>query len=152
MNETVIIRKAIAADLQSINHLERLCFGDESFSLDQLRYLITRAKADFLAVFESGAVIAFIVLLKRTTTTGLRIYSVAVSPDHRGKGLARLLLDEAEKSARLNGKRYLTLEVSEINHQAIRLYLHSGFEVFGERPAYYKDGSKALLMRKSVSN
>ena len=151
MNKNAIIRKATAADLQSINRLERLCFNEEGFSLNQLRYLITRAKADFLVVEESGAIGAFMVLLKRTTSTGLRIYSVAVSPDYRGKGLARLLLDEAEKRARLNQKQYLTLEVSEINHQAIGLYRHSGFEVLGERPAYYKDGSKALLMRKPVS-
>lgn len=152
MKENVIVRKAIAADLQPINRLEQLCFNEESFSRNQLRYLITRAKADFLVVEGSGAVSAFIVLLKHKTSKGLRIYSIAVSPACRGKGLARLLLDEAEKRARSNGKQYLTLEVSAINKEAIGLYLHSGFEIYGERLAYYINGSKALLMRKSVSN
>ncbi|MGV8140049.1 MAG: GNAT family N-acetyltransferase [Mangrovibacterium sp.] len=150
MIENVMIRKAVATDLESINRMEQLCFNEESFSRNQLRYLITRAKADFLVIEESGTIGGFIVLLKRTTSTGLRIYSVAVSPHHRGKGLARELLNEAEKRARLNGKHYLTLEVSEVNHPAIGLYRQSGFEVFGQRPAYYKDGSKALLMRKPV--
>jgi ribosomal-protein-alanine N-acetyltransferase len=148
MNENVIIRTVTSADLSSITRLEQLCFKEESFSGRQLRYLATRAKADFLVAEEEGQVGAYLVLLKRTASKGLRIYSVAVSPDHRGQGLARSLLNEAEKRARLNGNQYLTLEVSEINHEALGLYLRSGFEVFGERPAYYKDGSKALLMRK----
>lgn len=150
MNENVIIRKAVAADLQTISRLEQICFNEESFSRNQIRYLITRAQADFLVIEESDTIGAFIVLLKRTASAGLRIYSVAVAPEQRGRGWARLLLDEAEKRARLNGKRCLTLEVSETNHQAIGLYRRSGFEIFGERPDYYKDGSKALLMRKPV--
>jgi ribosomal protein S18 acetylase RimI-like enzyme len=131
--------------------LEQLCFNEESFSRTQLRYLITRSKADFLVAEEESQVSAFIVLLKRLTSRGLRIYSIAVSPAQRGKGFARLLLSEAEKRARLNGNQYLTLEVSELNNEAIRLYLSSGFEVFGEKSAYYKNGSKALLMRKRIN-
>ena len=152
MNKNVIIRTATVADLASVASLEKLCFNEESFLRPQLRYLITRAKADFLVIEEAGEISAFIVLLKHKTSRGLRIYSIAVSPACRGKGLARLLIDEAEKRARSNGKQYLTLEVSEINNEAIGLYLHSGFEIFGERLAYYKNGSKALLMRKSASN
>jgi ribosomal protein S18 acetylase RimI-like enzyme len=150
MNEKVIIRTADATDLQSINRLEQTCFHQESFSVRQLRYLVTRAKADFLVVEEEKQLTAFIVLLKRITSKGLRIYSIAVSPASRGKGLARLLIHDAEERARLNGKQYLSLEVSEFNSEAINLYLRSGFEVFGERSAYYKDGSKALLMRKKI--
>lgn len=150
MNANVIIRTANTADLASITRMEQLCFNEESFSRRQLRYLITRAKADFLVTEDGGEISAFIVLLKRKTGTAMRIYSVAVSPTRRGKGLARLLLGEAEKRARLNGNQFLILEVSEINDEAIRLYLRSGFHIFGERPAYYKNGSKALLMRKKI--
>jgi len=150
MNKNVIIRTANTADLQSINRLEQICFHQESFSGRQLRYLVSRAKADFLVVEEEKQLAAFIVLLKRITSKGLRIYSIAVSPASRGKGFARLLINDAEERARLNGKQYLSLEVSELNSEAVNLYLRSGFEVFGERAAYYKDGSKALLMRKRI--
>lgn len=150
MTQVPIIRNADAADLSSITSLEQKCFNEESFSRRQLRYLITKAKADFLVSLEAGEITAYIVLLKRKTSRAMRIYSVAVSPVHRGKGLARLLIAEAEKLARLHGIHYLTLEVSEINHEAIGLYRSAGFEVCGERPAYYKNGSKALLMRKNL--
>ncbi|MEL7586756.1 MAG: N-acetyltransferase [Prolixibacteraceae bacterium] len=150
MNLQLTVRKADATDLAAITSMEQACFSEESFSRRQLKYLITQAKADFLVSQVSDEITAFIVLLKRKTSRSMRIYSVAVSPAHRGKGLARLLLTEAEKLARLNGNHYLTLEVSEVNHEAVRLYLRKGFEVFGERPAYYKNGSKALLMRKKL--
>ncbi|MGD9929790.1 MAG: GNAT family N-acetyltransferase [Mangrovibacterium sp.] len=144
------IRQARSQDLEQLLRLEELCFNEESFSRQQLRYLSTRAKADFLLTEEAGEITAFIVLLKRKNSSGLRIYSLAVSPLHRGKGLARLLLAEAECRARGNGFSYLTLEVSAFNEPAVCLYKQQGFEVFGERPAYYKNGSKALLMRKKV--
>lgn len=151
MNQNVIIRKADVSDIEAIIRMEQLCFNEESFSRRQIRYLITKAKADFLVAEEEELISAFIVLLKRVTGTGMRIYSVAVSPSHRGKGLAGQLLNEAEKRARANRNQYLVLEVSEINEVAIKLYLRSGFEIFGERPSYYKNGSKALLMRKMIS-
>lgn len=144
------IRQAQSQDLEQLIRLEELCFNEESFSRQQIRYLATRAKADFLLTEEAGEITAFIVLLKRKNSSALRIYSLAVSPRHRGKGLARLLLAEAGKRARNNGFRYLTLEVSAFNEPAVCLYKQHGFEVFGERPAYYKNGSKALLMRKRV--
>ncbi len=151
MNENVMIRKATASDLDSLVEMEQLCFKEESFSRRQLRYLILKSKADFLVVGEGGLITAGVILLKRVTGKGMRIYSIAVSPSRRGEGLASLLLDEAERRARLNGNLFLFLEVSETNHEAIRLYLGKGFEVFGEKPAYYKNGSKALQMRKMLN-
>jgi len=150
MNEQVTIRKATVSDLDNIVHLEQLCFREDRFSRRQFRYLIVKSRADFLVVGEAGRITAYLVLLKRRNWKGMRIYSIAVSPSHRGKGLARLLLDEAEERARRNGNLFLFLEVSGNNPEAIRLYGRHGFNVFGERPAYYQDGSSALKMRKPL--
>ena len=151
MNHQTVIRPAGSSDLNALIKLEQICFNTESFSRSQLRYLISKARADFLLTEASGEISSFIILLKRRTSRGMRIYSVAVSPKFRGKGLARLLLHEAAQRARADGLRYLTLEVSEDNTAAISLYLNMGFEVFGERLSYYKNGSKAFLMRKEIS-
>ncbi len=153
MTDAVNIRPARVSDLGKIITLEEICFAEESFTRSQLRYLMTKAKADFWVTEEPGGEISsFIVLLRRKNSSGMRIYSVAVSPGYRGKGLGRLLLAEAEKRAKEAGLNHLRLEVSVLNESAVRLYLNYGFEVFGERPAYYKNGSKALLMRKEVSS
>lgn len=146
----VEISKAEIADLKEIFKLEQLCFDAEAFSHRQLWYLVSRAKGDFLITKSEGQICSFMVLLKKKNSSGMRLYSIAVSPKFRGLGLAQLLLDEACKRAASNGFKYLTLEVSEENSPAVSLYLRQGFEVFGERLAYYKNGSKALLMRKAV--
>ena len=151
MEDITRVRDAVASDLDQLIRLEELCFDEESFSRQQLRYLITKAKADFLITETNGEISSFIILLKRKGSSGLRIYSLAVSPRFRGKGLACRLLADAERRTVRYGFKYLTLEVSAINAAAISLYKKDGFEVFGERHAYYKNGSDALLMRKKVT-
>lgn len=149
MSEITVLR-ATQADLNEIVALESLCFNAEAFSRRQLRYLLTAAGADFMLTRHDGKISSFMILLKKKNSFGMRLYSIAVSPDFRGCGLGQGMLAEALKRAAAAGFRYLTLEVSEINEPAVKLYLREGFEVFGERRAYYKDGSKALLMRKAV--
>ena len=144
------IRKVRLSDLKQIYQLEQICFGEDSFSLRQFHYLATKAKADFLVIEDADEISALIIILYRKNSSGLRLYSLAVSPNHRGKGLAKLLLDEAGRRAVASGYKFMTLEVNENNQDAIKLYLKIGFEVFGERSSYYKNGSKALLMRKEV--
>lgn len=146
-----LTEKAEKADLKELFRLEQLCFDAEAFSRRQLRYLLTQANSDFVLTRTDGQISSFMILLKKKNSFGMRLYSIAVSPVFRGKGLGQLMLDEAVKRAAASGFKYLTLEVSEENQPAVSLYLRQGFEVFGERRAYYKDGSKALLMRKATS-
>lgn len=55
------------------------------------------------------------------------ITDVAVHADFRRCGVARCLLEQAERRARLLNKRYLSLYVSDTNTNAIRLYESMGF-------------------------
>jgi ribosomal-protein-alanine acetyltransferase len=144
------IEQAQKADLKEIFRLEQQCFDAEAFSRRQLRYLLEQAKAYFLLTRSGGRISSFMILLKRKNSSGMRLYSIAVNPQFRGQGLAQKLLNEALKRAAADGFKYLTLEVSDKNTPAVKLYLGQGFEVFGERRAYYKNGSTALLMRKTV--
>ncbi len=146
------LHKVKPAEIKMIYKIEKQCFDQESFSYRQLYYLGTKAKSDFLVTKHEEKISSYIILLKRRKSSMLRIYSIAVAPGFRGKGLARILLNEAEKIASKSGYKYLSLEVSELNSIAVNLYLKSGFEVYGERLAYYKDGSKALLMRKEIQD
>jgi ribosomal protein S18 acetylase RimI-like enzyme len=57
----------------------------------------------------------------------LNVHDLAVLPDHRGRGVGRLLLEEAERRARARGSSKLTLEVHATNEGAIRLYRRFGF-------------------------
>jgi ribosomal protein S18 acetylase RimI-like enzyme len=60
----------------------------------------------------------------------LNIHDLAVIPEHRGKGIGRALLTEAEKHALDRGCCKLTLEVQEDNLTARTLYDRFGFADF----------------------
>ena len=65
-----------------------------------------------------------------STFTGcpsLNVHDLAVQPGHRGRGIGRLLLEEAERRARARGSSKLTLEVHASNESAIHLYRRFGF-------------------------
>lgn len=74
------------------------------------------------------------------------IVSVAVLPEHRGKGLGRILVEEALKAAKEKGCKEMYLEVRVTNSIAIRLYETLGFKVVQKLYRYYRDGEDAYLM------
>jgi ribosomal protein S18 acetylase RimI-like enzyme len=58
----------------------------------------------------------------------------ALSPDFRGRGLAKKLVEEVVSVARFRGVKQLSLGVYGSNHVAKHVYESCGFEVFEERP------------------
>ena len=56
------------------------------------------------------------------------ICGIALFPEHRGNGVGTRLLDLAERHAREEGFRKISLIVSEQNRGAMRLYERAGFE------------------------
>jgi ribosomal-protein-alanine acetyltransferase len=144
----VKFRKATSDDLYSVYEIEKACFDAECFSLRQFRYLLNKAKSVFMVAEETGTIVGYIVLLRKNNVNGLRIYSIAISPDHRKKGIARQLLDEAERQTVEMKLAFLYLEVSEENKEARSLYEQAGFTDVGFIPSYYHDGSAAIQMRK----
>ena len=69
---------------------------------------------------------------------------IAVSPDHRRKGLARILIERLIESARENGILRVFLEM-RMNNEAETLYRACGFEPIGRRPDYYRTTSGQRL-------
>jgi GNAT superfamily N-acetyltransferase len=60
---------------------------------------------------------------------GAWVYDIEVSPDHRGKGFGRALLDAAEREASKHGANSIGLNVFGGNLVARTLYESSGYEV-----------------------
>ena len=61
----------------------------------------------------------------------------------RGHGLAKLLLEEAQKECKINNYSHVILDVRETQKRAINLYEQMGFKLWGQLPVYHKllDGS-----------
>ena len=80
----------------------------------------------------------------------MHIANVAVHPDMRGGGIARVLLEHALDEAHSQGGRWCQLEVRVGNSAARALYGKLGFGEIGIRRGYYSDGEDAVVMGKEL--
>ena len=64
---------------------------------------------------------------------------IAVHPDRRGRGYARILMDTLVRSARERGVSVITLEVRNSNQSARNLYKSYGFVEEAVRKGYYTE-------------
>ena len=65
------------------------------------------------------------------------LHVLAVHPDHRGKGLARKLVENVIEQERKAGKKALRLDVIENNTTAEKLYQKLGFQYVQTKTLYY---------------
>lgn len=91
-------------------------------------------------------------ILLRVVADEAEIISIAVRRKHRRKGLAEALLDAALDELENAAVHVLHLEVEANNKSAINLYNQAGFEIVGEREAYYRPAAgmpaaNALMMK-----
>jgi ribosomal protein S18 acetylase RimI-like enzyme len=75
-----------------------------------------------------GVAVCFLGFSTFTAKPLLNVHDLAVDPEFRGRGIGKMLLGEAEKTARDLGCCKLTLEVLEFNEVAVRTYKSFGFD------------------------
>lgn len=95
-----------------------------------------------------GAVIGYLCLTSLFEEA--QILNIAVTPQQRGTGVARMLMETAVNAAREHGAAVLMLEVRESNAAAIKLYEDFGFTRYFVRKGYYEGKEDALLMEKTL--
>lgn len=138
-----LIRKAVPADLPDLLKFEQGVIAaerpyDPTLRADPIRYydfdfLLHRPEACLLVAEVEGALIAAGYARLETAKPYLRHRSYAylgfmyVLPEHRGKGVNRLILEELEAWARAQGVHELRLEVYQGNEPAIKAYEKAGF-------------------------
>ena len=137
--------------------LDALCeIENRSFEVDRLtRRAFKRfvgSETARLTVAETtkdgGVVVGYALVIFRSNVALARLYSMAVSPDQRGQGIGRALIERAEELSLDFGTPILRLEVSQKNKDAIRLFKAAGYREFALYPDYYPDHSNALRMEK----
>ena len=146
------IRSADVGDLDALVSLEEGSFPGDRLSRRQLRHLLTRGHAALLVAEDptSGRVVGDVVLLFRRGTAIARLYSIAVHPSARGRGLGTRLLDAAEREAWTRERAWMRAEIRKDNEASIRLFESQGYRRFGEYADYYADHMDAWRVEKAL--
>ncbi|WP_105102666.1 GNAT family N-acetyltransferase/peptidase C39 family protein [Microbulbifer pacificus] len=144
------IRPAAASDLDQLCALEESSFLGDRLSRRSFRHWIKTDNRVFLVAEENQALLGYSLVLLRRGTRLARLYSLAVGPAGRGKGIGKALLTAAEDASSRSGRLYMRLEVAEHNTAAIALYKQLGYRTFGSYANYYEDSGNALRMQKRI--
>ena len=138
-----MILQAQPEDIDAIAALEKQIFSDAmtagllSSSMDRNLFFVAKDGESVLGYFLGTYVL-----------DEMEVLRIAVSPERRGQGYGRALLNVAKKAAVALGITRCFLEVRESNAVAIALYRSMGFTPCGRRVRFYRQPDEdAILMQ-----
>lgn len=159
-----IIRESTNNDLDFLEDLEKSCFPPfQQTTRRTIRYSITSPfqKVMIAEILEGREKIPAGSLTLHLHPKTYRIFSIAVLPEFRGRGVGKLLLEHAITLARSRKINRISLEVRKSDQHLIRFYHRAGFRRTERLPDYYikgEDGERMVLQfdengdRQSISN
>lgn len=145
-----MIRAANPEDVAALKALEDACFDSDRLSTRSFRRFLKRPSAVLMLDDEGGAVRGYGLALFHRNTSLARLYSFAVAPGLRERGIGAALMDALEAAAVDHGAVYMRLEVRVDNANAIAFYRRRGYAQFSVYPGYYEDATDALRMEKPL--
>lgn len=146
------IRPALPNDLDQLLAIEACCFSSDRLSRRSFRHWIGAEHGILLVAVAENALLGYGLVWCHRGTRLARLYSLAMLPSARGKGIAQKLILSLEKHTAEEKRIFMRLEVAKSNSGAIALYQKLGYRVFGEYCDYYEDHSDALRMQKKILN
>ncbi len=142
LTQEVRIRRLAYGDLPAVIAIERRSFPTP-WSLAMFVLELSKPSGICLAAQAGEQLLGYVICSRYDQVWHLM--NIAVSPDHRRRGVAGQLLRRLFEEAR--GVLPFTLEVRVSNLGAIEMYERHGFRSAGVRPRYYHDnGEDALIM------
>jgi ribosomal protein S18 acetylase RimI-like enzyme len=147
------LRAATHSDIPELLRLETASFAGDRVSARSFRRWLAHKGALVLVIEDEGQpgnLSGYALVLWHVHGRVARLYSLAVDPAARGRGIGARLLDACAERARERGCEEFRLEVAEANEPALALYRRAGFGPFARRRAYYADGSDALRLRRRL--
>jgi ribosomal-protein-alanine acetyltransferase len=137
-------------DLNTLVEIENRCFTIDRMSARSIKHMIVKGNCDFVVARQAEVIVAYILVLYHRGTHLARLYSFAVLPEYRARGIGEQLLAEGERLAMLRDCVYMRLEVRTDNLGAIRMYEKLGYNSFGLLKDYYEDHGDAIRYQKRI--
>lgn len=146
-DEGPVFAPASNLDLPAITDIGK--GSPEPWTLAALEAELAHDPATLFVLRASGRVAAFVVA--RIHPPDMDILNIAVAPDHRRRGLGRLLVRSLLEEAKRAGASNVFLEVREGNLEARGLYRNCGFVETQKRPRFYRNPTEdAVLMALKI--
>jgi ribosomal-protein-alanine N-acetyltransferase len=147
---TVELRALGLSDLRAIEEIERRSYPTP-WSRSMFAGELAKPSSICLGAFdldgETGRLVGYLIVSRYVDAW--HVMNIAVDPDHRGRGIATMVLERLFELTADDVRRGYTLEVRVSNTTAIGLYERLGFESRGIRRGYYTDNREdALIMWK----
>lgn len=146
----MILRRATSGDTAALTELETALFGADAWSEAVVRSELEGPGREALVAVEDGEVVGYAVTLRSHDLADLQ--RIGVRADRQRTGVARALLDALLGRLRAAGADRVLLEVSAVNTAAVSFYAGAGFVEIDRRRRYYRDGSDAVVMRRSLGH
>ena len=147
---TIELRRLGLADLREIEEIERQSYTtpwSRSMFAGELAKPSSVCLGAFATDDEEGTLCGYLIVSRYVDAW--HVMNVAVAPEHRGRGIATMLLERLFEVTADDARRGYTLEVRVSNGTAIGVYERLGFQARGIRRGYYTDNREdALIMWK----
>jgi ribosomal-protein-alanine N-acetyltransferase len=143
----VYFRSLTPRDASEVAYLELEIFR-YPWSENSLRNCLELATVEGEAAMLDGKIVGYLIL--QCVFEEAHILNLAVHHHHRGRGIARTLLERFLGQTVKRGINRLFLEVRTSNYMAQKLYFSLGFAPLGARRNYYPDGEDALVLVKKL--
>jgi [ribosomal protein S18]-alanine N-acetyltransferase len=142
--KAVFFRPMTKDDLDEVMAIERSSYRypwSSGFFLQELQVACARS---ILAEID-GRICGYVLFW--LLPGSIDVHNLAVAPDLRRLGIARMLLRQVVSNAQVQSATRVTLEVRQSNEPAKKLYASLGFTQTGLRKGYYSDdGEDAYTM------
>lgn len=147
---TLTVRPSDSGDVDAIADLEVVAFPLDPWSevliaegvagrVPTTSYFVAEQDARFVG-YAAVSVVQDVAELQR----------IATVPGARRTGVARALLAAVDDQAAAGGAERLLLEVRDDNVAARDFYEKAGFAEIARREGYYRDGTDAVVLERSV--
>ena len=120
----MVIRSASEKDLDRALEIDRL-----SFPAPWTRHCFKLVLRDIFFVIEQKEIAGYIVACLCDLGLRAEILRIAVHPDHRGKGIAKALIETSLRIFSKENVKSVELEVNSANRSAVKLYEKFGFKI-----------------------